>query len=247
MALLSAGCLQHGDGADPVDEPVPGEAAACPSAHTTDAAPEDPSPAPVPVREGFETLPSIVVVNGLPAGWSATDGSWQVRADDRAPEGDKVLYGQGDADPGFSMALAGSAGSLSDLEMQVSFRIACVEHPSGIGVVLHVAGPEEYQILRFSPTESSWDMFTVKDGVRERQPTAAILPGTDPEPGAWTTLRVTSEGGRIEAFDGATQVLGFDLPAGHAGEGQVGLFLRGASSGDFDDVRVDALPVAVPA
>jgi len=243
IAVALAGCsnppLSPADSVSAAPMPEP----ACPSAQTAAQAVPQPGPVPLPVREGFEASRD----GDRPKDWAALDGRWGAAANPSAPQGLRVMRGEGDADPGFSMLLATPGGDLSDLVAQVSFRMDCIEHPHGVGLVLHVADAGNYQIVRYTATESSWDFFTVKDGVRERWPDAIVLPGTDPAANAWTTLRVTSEAGRIEAFDGPTKVLAYDLPPGHATAGQAGLFLRGTSSALFDDFRLDDAPADLPA
>jgi hypothetical protein len=240
--LLLAGCIDAGDPASERDPPPP-PGTQCPTPATEDGQPGATSPVPLPVREGFEAE-AAQDVSLMPR--RATDGTWTVQADPDAPEGSNVLHGQGDADPGFSALLFPAAGEPADVTFEVSFSIGCVEHPHGVGVVLHMmeAGTS-YQIIRYSASESSWDLFTVRNGERTKQDAARVGEGTDPEPGAWVDLRVTSQGGRVQAYDGSTLVLDHTLGSADASAGQVGLFLRGVSDARFDDVAVG--PPGLPA
>lgn len=238
---LGAGCL-GGDGADPDKDGTVPPAAECPTATTPGTDPPQPSLPPRPVREGFEATQA----GQVPTGWTATDGAWAVQSMADSLVDRNVLYGEGDVDPGFSALVVGPAGDLADFEASVAFRMDCVQHPHGVGVVLHVQDADDYQIIRYSASESAWDFFTVVAGVRIRHPEAAVQPGTDPGPDEWATLRVTSSGDRLRAFDGDALVIDQALGAGNATSGQFGLFLRGNSSAWFDDVAVDDLPPVLP-
>lgn len=242
VAIAASGCL--GGGGDPLaKDPEPEAGRLCLTPTTSAAEPGEPAPVAAPLREGFES-PSALA-GALPYLPHATDGAWIVKTDPDAPEGENLVHGFGDTDPGFSAFLFPRAGDLGDLDLRVSFNIACVEHPHGVGVVLHVQDADDYQIVRYSASESAWDFFTVRGGERTRHESAHVGSGTDPQPGTWVDLRVTSVAGRVEAYDGSTLVLSFDLEAEDAASGQVGLFLRGSSDARFDDVAVG--PPRLPA
>ena len=212
----------------------------CAAAEGPESAAQAFAPVPVPVRDGFEAASP----GSVPPGWTAISGSWAVVADAEAPDGRQVVAGRGDRDPGFSILASTMGGGYSDFTASVAFRMDCVEHPHGVGLVVHWAGAGDHQIVRYSATEASWDLFTVKDGLREKQRAASVAP-TYPEPGTWVTLRVVSAGGTLDAYDGGTHVLSLRLPAGHANDGLVGLFLRGSSHAAFDAFTLDDL--ALPA
>lgn len=240
-ALVVAGCMQgdDGDGGDTAGDAGPGDPS-CPTPPTTTGA--EPGATPIVPRswqDGFE--PADQAINGIsPSPRKVLDGTWTVEPDGAAYAGANVMFGQGDADPGFSMLLFPIAGEPSDVAIEVAFRIGCVEHPHGVGVVLHVAdGGDDYQIVRYSASEDSWDLFTVRGGERIKHDAAWVGDGTDPSPGEWTLLRVTSTAGRVQAYDGETMVLDFQLEAADASSGQVGLFLRGGSDAAFDAVAID--------
>lgn len=236
-ALLAAGCSSP---ADPEPTPAPTEPL-CPTPTTPGQDPGANAPVPVSWQDGFERE-DLEAQSPIPR--RATDGTWAVQADPDAYEGANVMVGQGDSDPGFSSLLFPVAGEPADVEITVAFRIGCVEHPHGVGVVLHVAGSAGYQIVRYSASESSWDLFTVRGGERVKQDAARVA-DSDPEPGAWGVLRVVSIDDRVQAYDGDTLVLDFALTDDDAKAGQVGLFLRGNSDAAFDAVCIwtDALPV----
>lgn len=237
LALLLAGCAD--DASDPPTEqdPAPPPGTLCPTPATEDGQPGAVAAVPLPVREGFE---AEAAASSSPLPRRPIDGTWTVQADAEAPEGSNVLVGQGDADPGFSALLFPAAGRLTDLTMEVSFNIGCVEHPHGVGIVLHMTDSgSSYQIIRYSASESSWDLFTVRNGERVKQDAAHVGEGTDPDPGAWVDLRVTSEAGHILVYDGSTLVLDYTLGGEDTATGQLGLFLRGVSDARFDDVAIN--------
>lgn len=236
-ALLLGGCADGAGDGPRAEDPAPPPGTLCPTPSTPDVRPGATAAVPLPVREGFE---AEAAASNSPLPRRATDGTWTVRADPDAREGANVLVGQGDATPGFSALLFPAAGKPGDVTIEASFSIGCVEHPHGVGVVLHMAeGGSSYQIVRYSASESSWDLFTVVNGERTKHDAARVGAGTDPAPGAWVDLRVTSQAGRIRAYDGPTLVLEHSLGASDPATGQVGLFLRGVSDARFDDVSIN--------
>ena len=237
VALAVAGCTSS---PSETEEPAPAGAPACPTPTTPQSDPGAHAPVPGPWQDGFEAADQAIDgASTLPR--RATDGTWTVADAADAYEGSAVMRGQGDADPGLSSLLFPVAGEPGDLEMSVAFRIGCVEHPHGVGIVLHVAdGGADHQIVRYSASESAWDLFTVRAGERIRQDEARVG-DSDPAPGDWTVLRVVSSGPRVTAFDGDELVLDYTLRPEDARAGQVGLFLRGNSDADFDAVRITTL------
>ena len=237
LALPFAGCADDVDDPPTEQDPAPPPGTLCPTPTTADGQPGAVAAVPLPIREGFE---AEAVASNSPIPRRPIDGTWAVEADVDASEGSNVLVGQGDADPGFSALLFPAAGRLTDFTMEVSFSIGCVEHPHGVGIVLHMSDSgTSYQIIRYSASESSWDLFTVRNGERVKRDEAHVGEGTDPEPGAWVDLRVTSEAGHVLAYDGSTLVLDFTLGGGETTTGQVGLFLRGVSDARFDAVAIN--------
>lgn len=213
--VLLAGCL--GDSA----APEPGTSA------TASQTPSDPGPAQdCDVDADLPLLPN----------WAAHDGAWAtfVQPDLGMPQG---IRGAGSADPGLSLLVDHGTAASSSLDASVEFAMVSGRHPDGAGLAFHWAG-ESYNIVRFSPSEGGWHLFTVIDG--ERTKADATAPTTLPAlPGwcAWTTLRVLAEGAQVQVFQDGQAVLEATLPDGASTSGEAGLFVRGDSVALFADYQ----------
>ncbi len=138
-------------------------------------------------------------------------------------------------------SLIRAAGTFSNLEANVSFNMLAGD--SGAGLVIHFADDENFNIVRYSPREQGWHLFTVIHGSRDKQQDASVTPPTtNPEMHQWVELRIVSTDGFIEAYDGDVKVIEFMLPAEASHQGRVGYFLRdeGMAAG-FDDFAVRAM------
>lgn len=206
LAVL-AGCL--GDGAGPSPEP----------SSTASQTSSDPGPSQdCDVDSGLPVLPN----------WAAHGGAWGtfVQPVPGRPQG---IRGAGSADPGLSLLVDHSTPASSTIDASVDFALVSGEHPDGAGLAFHWSG-ESYNIVRYSPSEGGWHLFTVMDG--ERTKANATSPTTVPAgPGwcAWTTLRVLAEGAEVQVFQDGQAVLEATLPDGASTSGEAGLFVRGAS------------------
>ncbi|HUR62548.1 MAG TPA: hypothetical protein VM286_09330 [Candidatus Thermoplasmatota archaeon] len=208
--------------------------AGCTGTETTSST----SAAPKTVSETFETN-----LNGvIPAGWTIQNGVWSLVKNDTARSGSSVLKGVGAADPGFSALLA--TGSWDDLELALDFVMVSGgggkigDIPQGAGAIIHRSGDKDFQIIRYSATELSWNLFTVKDGTRNKQTAATVEGGTHPAFGQWVHMTVSSQGGMVTVKDGSTTVLSYQVPEGHSRSGSAGPFVRGDTIAYFDDVKI---------
>jgi hypothetical protein len=130
----------------------------------------------------------------------------------------------GKADRALS-SLVRDADSFRDLEANVTFRMLAGD--SGAGLVLHFRDERNFNIVRYSPREQGWHIFTVVEGNRQKQDEGSVTPPTtNPELGEWVGLRVRSEGGNVTAWHGDVKVIEYTLRPEASHEGRVGLFLR---------------------
>ncbi|MHB1260790.1 MAG: family 16 glycoside hydrolase [Thermoplasmatota archaeon] len=170
------------------------------------------------------------------AGWTAHGGQW---GEVDSMEGhDGVVCGEaGDA----LQSLVRTAGIFSNLEANVSFNMLAGD--SGAGLVIHFADDENFNIVRYSPREQGWHLFTMVGGNRQKQDDASVTPPTtNPELHEWVKLRIVSTDGHIEAYHGNIKVIEYRLPPEASHEGRVGYFLRDAGmAAAFDDFTVRAL------
>jgi hypothetical protein len=98
---------------------------------------------------------------------------------------------------------------------------------SGAGLVINWKGVDDYVIVRYSPREQGWHLFTMTGGERTKQDDASVTPPTtNPDYHQWVQLSVRHEDGHVTAFDGTTKVIDYMLPADASHSGYVGFFLR---------------------
>jgi hypothetical protein len=166
----------------------------------------------------------------LPSGWIAHNGNWSIN--------NSKLEGEGNGSVGFSSLVDHGAGEFGGFEMKVEFTMFSGDHPQGAGVVTNWKDDKNYQIIRYSISESSWNLFTLVDGNRNKQSAATIANTTAPDFGTTVTLRVEQEGSVIRAFDGTTKVLEYTLASADSKSGFVGVFCRGDTVADFDNFTV---------
>ncbi|MEA3143587.1 MAG: hypothetical protein QOG31_911 [Thermoplasmata archaeon] len=187
-----------------------------------------------PVDEAFDAL----APDGKPSGWTVHKGSWGAASNATDAAHPLVLRGAGVAEPGLSSIVPPQ--SFTDFEATVAFKMLSGQHPQGAGLVLQFKDDDNYQIIRYSTTENGWHLFTVTAGNREKQGSASVAGETHPEQNQWVNLRVVSSGGHVQAFDGATKVIDYTLPATASHSGGVGPFVRGDTVAVFDDLKVHA-------
>jgi 3-keto-disaccharide hydrolase len=183
--------------------------------------------------ENFDT----VADGERPSGWETHDGQWGARTNLTDPLHPKVMRGAGADPPGLS-SLVAPGGAFTNLEAYVKFKM--VSGDAGAGLVIHWQDDKNYEIVRYSIRENDWHLFTMVQGNRQKQDTATVGANyTHPDLGEWVILRVTSEDGHVEAFQGSTKVISYDLGSDAAKSGRIGLFVRGDMVADFDDLEAE--------
>lgn len=184
---------------------------------------------PAAVVEDFDGL----AAGGFPVGWQPRGDEAEWGAQDGA------MHGVGDA--ALHTLLVAPAGSLTDLDANVSFVLEAGEHPNGAGLAIHYADDHNYQIIRYSTSENGWHIFTMRDGNRDKQSDATVEGAPTHAFGDEVHLRVHSEDGRVTVYDEDVLAVDYVLPAEMSHEGGVGLFIRGQSTVAFDDFAVTPL------
>lgn len=215
LTVASPGCLDApGGGASPTGTATPSPSPAPPPGPTGDCDAGDPLP----------TAPT----------WAAHGGTWAtfVQAETRHPQG---IRGAGAAgEPGLSLLVDHGTPASPSFDASVNFALVSGEHPDGAGLAFHWTG-DSYNIVRYSPSEGGWHLFTVIDGERTKV-NATANPASMPGPAwcQWTGLRVVAEGANVEVWQDGVSVLRASLPDGASTSGQGGLFLRGDTVALFD-------------
>jgi hypothetical protein len=215
MAALVAtgGCLDEGPTQD-------GES-------TTSSSSSPPTPAPAASCDADAPLPL------LPS-WAGHGGSWAgfVQADPAHPDG---IRGQGDpAEPGLSLLVDHGQQSVPAIVVEVDLALVSGEHPDGAGVAFHWTGAS-YNIVRYSPSEGGWHLFTVIDGNRTKIDPVPLDVQRTVDLCQWVQLRVVADGLDVQAYQDGHLILEATLPDAASACGQAGLFLRGNTVALFDD------------
>jgi hypothetical protein len=168
------------------------------------------------------------------SGWTAHGGEWGTQTTSLGPS----VCGRA---TGAVQSLVRDSGTYSNLEANVSFEMLAGD--SGAGLVIHYQDESNFNIIRYSPREQGWHLFTLIDGNRQKQDAASVTPPTtNPELEEWVALRVTSTDGFVEAWDGQTKVIEYELPDEASHQGRVGYFLRDSGMvALFDDFEVRAM------
>lgn len=187
--------------------------------------------------QGTDACPTVTDATVVP-GWTKRGGQWGVVA---AME-DRVDAVCGEADQPLSILL--SSGTFSSVNASVAFNLLQddVGGGSGAGLVINWKGDGDYVIVRYSPREQGWHLFTMTGGERVKRDEASVTPPTtNPEYHTWVNLTVVHKDGHVEAWDNGTKVIDYVLPEGASRSGQVGYFLRDEGMAAlFDDFRATA-------
>lgn len=184
---------------------------------------------------GSDPCPTVDASSTVP-GWTSHGARWG-NVDSLEGQSDVVC---GEA-TGAVQSLVQDGPSYADVEAWVSFNMLAGD--SGAGLVIHYKDDSNLNIIRYSPREQGWHLFTMIDGNRQKQDTASVTPPTtNPELHQWVRLRVLSEAGHVEAWDGETKVISYDLPAEASHYGGVGYFLRDdGMAAAFDDFSAESV------
>lgn len=221
ILVAASGCA---DGADP-----PGSAPSSSSSSTTTAPAPPPNGGDCDVDAPLPLLPT----------WADHAGEWSgfMQVDAARPQG---IRGAGDAaDPGLSLLVDHGMEPTSALDVEVGFSLVSGVHPDGAGLAFHWTGPS-YNVVRYSPSEAGWHLFTIIEGNRTKVETEPMDVVRWVEPCDWVTLRVVAEGHDVKAYQGQHLVLEATLPPPASGSGQAGLFLRGDTVALFHGYTVRA-------
>lgn len=170
----------------------------------------------------------------VPPTWAAHGGSWGtfLQPDLVHAQG---YRGAGAADPGLSLLVDHSTPASATADVSVDIALVSGQHPDGAGLAFHWSG-DSYNIVRYSPSEGGWHLFTVIDGERTKANATVVADApAAPQWCAWTTLRVLANGADVQVFQDGEPVLEATLPEGSSTSGEAGLFVRGDSVALFAD------------
>lgn len=200
------------------------------------------SSAPTP-----DPCPSVTDTTSVPT-WTKHGGQWGTIV---AQEGHTTVV-CGKATSALDSLVNDLSGPYDDFEVLVSFNMVAGDYGvakdaettnAGAGLVIHFEDDADYNIVRYSPRENAWHLFTMINGTRKKEAEGTVSGSTtNPDFHQWVSLKVRSEGGHVTAFDGLTKVIDFTLPEGASHNGRVGYFLRDAGMAAlFDDFSVTPL------
>lgn len=173
---------------------------------------------------------------GLPEGFEAASGSWELASDDTAPSGSGTVRQTAQSGSAtFNVLLADAQAR--DVDLSVALRANGGEIDQGGGLVWRARDGENYYIGRWNPLEDNLRLYEVVGGRRQQLASArAAL-----DAGQWHTLRVRMAGTRIECWlDGELLLESSDDTFFQAG--RVGLWTKADAQTSFDDLTLRPTP-----
>jgi hypothetical protein len=163
-------------------------------------------------------------------------GDWRVVATDRAQSPPHVLgqlQGKG-AEHAYKVILA-TGTEAADLDLSVSFLALEGKADMGGGLIWRATDDRNYYLTRANPLEQNIRIYRVVKGVRQ------MLKNFDRiiDLKQWHTLRVVSQGCRVQVFYDAITV--FDICDQTFASGRIGLWTKSDAVTYFDDLRLEVL------
>ena len=181
------------------------------------------------------------VAGQIPAGFRITEtggagtpATWEVVADPSAPTQPNA-FGITKTDNGkgtFNLALV-EGTRYGDVDISVMVKSGTGELDRGGGPVWRVQSESDYYIARWNPLENNARFYIVQGGVR----TALAKVDLELDPEAWHSMRVVTEGPRMELFIDDQPVLTTNDSA-LAEPGMIGLWTKADAATLFDDLSV---------
>lgn len=172
---------------------------------------------------------------------------WEVREDEGAPSGARVLVqASDDATRGrFPLAVYDQA-SFADGAIGVRFKAISGKVDQAAGIVWRYRDPENYYVVRANALEGNVVLYKVEGGKRsDLDPVDSGLfaygKKAPVKPGTWQELRVEVKGGLFSVFLDRTHL--FDVRDGtFPNAGNVGLWTKADSITAFDDLAIAPAP-----
>jgi hypothetical protein len=163
-------------------------------------------------------------------------GEWKVLATEKAKSPPHVLaqlQGKG-AEHAYKVILA-TRTEAADLDLSVSFLALEGKADMGGGLIWRATDDRNYYLTRANPLEQNIRIYRVVKGVRQ------MLKNFDRiiDVKQWHTLRVVSQGCRVQVF--YDEVTVFDICDQTFASGRIGLWTKSDAVTYFDDLRLEVL------
>lgn len=172
----------------------------------------------------------------IATGFKQEAGEWKVVDDDTAPSKPRVLAQLAKSEEATFNLVILNEPPAKDVDLNVKFRIVGGKIDQGGGVVWRAKDAKNYYLYRYNPLEQNIRVYKVIDGVR------TIIHSVEdiPEVAGWQTMRLVSNGKRMEGHlngDVRFSVLNEAiLDAGH-----VGLWSKADAQTHFDDLQLEVM------
>ncbi len=177
------------------------------------------------------------VTEGIPAGWRAETGTWQVLAD---PTGRGNVFAQVSGEHAgsyFNVAICEEV-SLRNVAVSVRLRVRDGDEDQGGGPVWRYRDNNNYYIARYNPLEDNYRVYKVVNGKRIQLASADVEPPHPPFHSLWQELAVRMDNDAIQCFlNGKLYLEVKDSTFEEAGK--VGLWTKADAQTDFDDFEVE--------
>ena len=163
-------------------------------------------------------------------------GEWKVLATEKAKSPPHVLgqlQGKG-AEHAYKVILA-TGTEAADLDLFVSFLALEGKADMGGGLIWRATDDRNYYLTRANPLEQNIRIYRVVKGVRQ------MLKNFDRiiDVKLWHTLRVVSQGCRVQVF--YDEITVFDICDQTFASGRIGLWTKSDAVTYFDDLRLEVL------
>jgi Domain of Unknown Function (DUF1080) len=212
-----------------------------------------PTPTPTPEVHGWNFDQDKA--GGVPAGWKAVEGDWQVIADPSAPSkpntlglpAGRLIKSLTSALEYYPMAIETDPTEYSDFTLEAQFKSAGGRFDCSGGIIFRYVDEKNFYLLSAGCPSDYFALSRMTNGalVGLKQ---SVVP-TDKD--TWYRLKVIAQGGHFMCYDNDKMI--FDFDDNKIAKGRVGVWARDDSQAQFDDIKVtviapgEAAPTPAPA
>jgi len=213
------------------------------------------TPTPTPTPEAHVWNFDQDKAGGVPTGWKAVEGDWQVIADPSAPSkpntiglpAGRLLKSLTSALEYYPFAIETDATEYSDFTLEGQFKSAGGRFDCSGGLIFRYVDEKNFYLLSAGCPNDYFALSRMTDGqlVNLKQ---SVVP-TDKD--TWYRLKVVAQGGHFMCYDNDKMI--FDFDDSKIAKGKIGVWARDDSQAQFDDIKLtviapgEAAPTPAPA
>ena len=159
--------------------------------------------------------------------WKFVAGQWV-----RRPSGDRQVLAQTVETQPWAVAILEDK-RFTDVDVSVRFRPVSGKEDASGGIIFRAKDGRNYLLVRANALENNFRLYTIVNGKRSTIASARV---TEPQLGAWHTLRVAATGPKIQAYLDGTLLL--DHEDKTFTDGWIGLWTKADSVTEFADLEI---------